>query len=314
MESRVCAALQRASVKLTSRKQLLNMTIRRIRLVSSSVANQPDRIVSNSCEEILIPASLVDRCSSIVNKPLLIVENLNDGHVYVKLVYSIARANLIPEISSLAGVHLKCDLLNGGGNTIALTFQHECSKGERIGFAIADGDRKFPGGSVGDTAKRLQKVSNLSPLLEARVLNVRTIENLLPRAEMRTLANEIDPVQADYVDCMLRSINLENHWKLIPIKKGIRCYELANQSAVANFWRSYFPSPLCRPSEECESTNTCDKFHLHPISSKLLEKAAQKENDFLMTEQCAEGLIDEWRQISLLFFSFFCGAPRAIGK
>jgi hypothetical protein len=318
MDLRTRAALRRASDKLTGRKQIRDFAKRAIRIVSSEVTKIPLRKdVSDDKQEIWVPALTIERHSSIIGKAVLLVENISDGQVYIKLARSLAKSKLLPDMHWLGKVPLSYEIMPGGGNTLCDLFALRCSVGDRIGLALADSDYRYPGSDLGDTAQRLLATAERmeeSPLLEVLTLAVRAIENCIPAAEVRSIMGELDPVQLQRFNQLHERFYGGDNWRFIPVKSGIRCFELSQCSAESQYWTSLLGGRVCAELEACESKRRCGTFVVEPISDRLLAKVAQRESDLLMTESCASGLKDEWERLSIFLYAYFCGETRELGK
>lgn len=313
MDQRTVAILRRSSDKLALRKQIRDFVTRAIRLVSDEVSNTPTRTVSGNREEILLPASAVDGASSLVGKPLLMVENLNDGHAYLKLAESIANADIFPEFGWLGSVPLHSEIAPGGGNTLNNLFTYHKTRASRIGLAVADGDYRYPGGAMGSTAQLLQKAQSsapFSPLLDTIVLNVRAIENCIPRAEIARITSELNPEQAARFASIEALCETPDVWRVVPLKAGLRCIELGQPSAESKFWTGLFGYRQCAPTNACLRKQDCANFVLHPITDQLLAKSVANGVLFEMTANCLSGVEDTWRALLLTIYSIFCGTAR----
>lgn len=315
MDQRTVATLRRSSEKLALRKQIRDFVTRAIRLVSDDVSNTPKRTASGNREEILLPASAVDGESSLVGKPLLMVENLNDGHAYLKLAKSIAHAEVFSEFGWLSNVSLHSEIVPGGGHTLDKLFAYHKARASRIGLAIADGDYRYPGGPMGPTAKLLQKAYLSAPssvLLDTIVLSVRAIENCIPRAEISRITSELDPEQVARFTCIEALCETPDFWGVVPLKTGVRCIELGQPSAESRFWTGLFGQRQCAPTNACPRKQDCSTFVLHPITDKLLSKSVSNDVPFRVTANCLFGVEDTWRALLLTIYSLFCGTARTV--
>lgn len=313
MDSRTVATLRRSSEKLTGRKQIRDFVTHAIRLVSDETISVPTRRIFNNRVELLLPVAAVDNSSSLVGKILLMVENINDGHAYLKLARSVAKDNIFPGLGWLGGVPLRCEIVPGGGNTLAGVFDYHNTLGERIGIAIADGDYRYAGGGMGDTAKALLRVASAvpSPLLETMILTVRTIENCLPRAEISRIAAELDAVQHRSFEQVKTLFEKSEFWGFIPIKSGVRCFELEQKSAESKFWTEVLGGRQCVPGSACHRKQDCRSYILPSISDKILANSVSGEGSYIVTDNCLSGVTEVWRMLLFTIFSLFCGADKA---
>lgn len=313
MDSRTVAALRRSSEKLTVRKQIRDFVTRAVRLVSDAIATSPIRRSNGTRVEILLPVSSVDTSSSLLAKPLLMVENINDGLAYAKLVKSIADDRVLTGLGWLSRIPLHYEIAPGGGDTLANLFSYHKDQGERLGIAIVDGDYRYHGSPVGATARKLLTCARKAPksaLLEPIVLGVRTIENCLPRAEIARLVEEIDPIQVQNYNLIQTLLSSSPHWGVVPIKKGVKCFELGQSSDESEFWSRILGARICNQANACTTKQQCVTYALPPVSDQLLRRAADSERLFMVTPACRQGVEDTWRELLNCFYSLFCGSER----
>lgn len=317
MDSRTVATLRRASEKLTVRKQIRDFVVRAIRIVSSSVTPAPKRVLVNGRVEILVPAESVDTRSSIIGMPHLLVENINDGTVYIRLARSLAKQGLLPNSEWLQHISLRYEIAPGGGDTLYELFDLSQSNQRRVGLAIADGDYRYPGSDYGNTAKKLLRSAHstlASPLLEAFILKVRTIENILPAEEIRDIMSEIDSTQLANFEDLYEEYHGTMVWRLVPMKAGVKCFELSQASAESKYWTSVCGERQCPNKERCMNKKECTKYMIKPISPQLLRKAAVREGEMKIAANCGKDLAEDWESIAVILYSFFCGEHRELGK
>jgi hypothetical protein len=241
------------------------------------------------------------------------VENLNDGRCYLKIAESVVGSGHLPDLSWLHVVPLKTDIQLGGGNTLAALFSHVKAQGERVGLAIADSDQRYPGGANGATATALHQAATavpVSPLLEHHILGVRTIENCIPRAELRAIAAELDPVQLYRFDRQEAVFASSPFWKVVPVKAGIRCFEVGQASAESQFWTALLGGRACVQDHPCATKKSCDTYKMPPISDQILARAVSRTAHLMITRRCMDGMTELWRDLVVLLYSLFCGGER----
>lgn len=310
IDQRSAAILNRAESRLPQLKQIRDFAERAIRIV---VAEEAARVTNGKRMEIVLPVSAIEAKSSLLSPPLLMVENLNDGHCYMKIVKSVVKSGVIPELNWLTNVQLKCEMAPGGGNTLANLFSYHKNESCRIGGAVADSDCAYPGAAYGATASALEKASTSaphSPLFEHYVLNVRTIENCIPRTELRSISEKLDPVQLSNFEKIEKIFSKSPHWKLVPIKSGIRCFDLGQASAESVFWTNLLGTRQCKKDEQCDKKRDCVHYIVPPLSDKVLANSVSQPELFKVTEQCMDGVIDTWRELIVIFYSIFCSNER----
>jgi hypothetical protein len=110
------------------------------------------------------------------SRSILMGENLTDVSFYVELGYLALAAR------SWRNIALRYERVTGGGSSFAQVFEHQAGE-ERIILAIADSDRKQPGGPPGSTWRELEKRSKQEAqerrrYQRARETHTREAENL----------------------------------------------------------------------------------------------------------------------------------------
>ncbi len=313
LDKRTTAVLLRAEERLTQLGQMRDFVERALRVAVVPPPGLPHRITNGKRVELVLPVGLIDQHSSLLAAPVLMVENLNDGRCYLKIAESVVRSDQIPELSWLHVVPLRSDIHLGGGNTLAALFSHVKAQGERIGLAIADSDVRYPGGANGATATALHHAATAAPisaLLEHHILGVRTIENCIPRAELRAIAVEMDPVQLYRFERQAAVFGSSPFWRVVPVKAGIRCFEVGQASAESQFWTALLGGRTCAQGPQCATKKSCSTYKIPPVSDQLLARAVSRPAHLTITRQCMDGMTELWRDLVVLLYSLFCGAER----
>ncbi len=313
LDDRSASVLARAEDRLPQLGVVRKFAIRALRLVANHESSNPFRVVEGDREEIVLPVKTIETNSSLLNSPILMVENLNDGMCYVKLVKSVVNSKIMPDMAWLRAVPLQYEIAPGGGNTLCNLFSYYKARCDRLGVAVADSDIRYPGSTLGATASALLKATDAKPvsaLLESHVIGVRTIENCIPRAELRSISEEIDPVQLSSFETIEQKFSTSPHWIYVPIKSGVRCFELGQASAESVFWTELFGVKSCTPMLRCAKKRECSSYVVPPLSDKILARAASRSGFFSITEHCVDGVADTWRRLVILLYSVFCGSER----
>jgi hypothetical protein len=313
LDRRTTAVLLRAEERLTQLGQMRDFVERALRVSVVPPPSVPHRIANGKRVELVLPVDLIDQHSSLLAAPVLMVENINDGRCYLKIAASVVLSGQIPELSWLHVVPLRSDIQPGGGNTLAALFSHVKVQGERIGIAFADSDVRYPGGANGATATALHDVATVAPvsaLLEHHVIGVRTIENCIPRAELRAIAAELDPVQLYRFERQEAVFASSPFWKVVPVKAGIRCFEVGQASSESQFWTALLGGRTCAQGPQCATKKRCSTYKIPPVSDQLLARAVLKPADLTITRQCLDGMTELWRDLVVLLYSIFCGGER----
>jgi hypothetical protein len=313
LDARTTAVLVRSEERLPQLGQIRDFTERAVRIVVLPPPAASSRVVNGRRVELLLPATAIEHESSLLSSPMLLVENLNDGRCYLKLVQSIVESSVMPDLDWLRAVPLRCEIVPGGGNTLGDLFAYQKGEARRLGAAIADSDCRYPGSALGHTAAALVRVATaapVSPLLEHHVLDVRAIENCIPRAELRRVAEELDPVQVHRLERIRAVFETSPFWKVVPIKSGVRCFDLGQVSAESQFWTALFGGRRCQPAAQCSKKSECAAYAIPPLSDQVLARSVAQAGLFAVTERCMEGLADTWRRLVVLLYSLFCGSER----
>lgn len=310
---RTAAVLVRAEERLPQIGKMRNFVERALRVAVVPEPGLPHRVQRGKRTELVLPASLIDQHSSLLAAPALIVENINDGRCFLKIAESVAASGLLSNISWLQVVPLRSKIEPGGGNTLGDLFAHIKAEGERIGLAIADSDVRYPGGSLGATAAALVKEANvlpISPLLEHHVLGVRTIENCIPRAAIRSIAADLDPVQVYRFDRQAAVFATSPFWSLLPIKAGVKCFEVDRLNDESKFWTALLGGRTCQGGNQCDAKKSCTEYKMPPVSDKVLARSVAISGHLPITQQCIDGMSDLWQDLVILLYSYFCGGER----
>jgi len=313
LDNRSAAILARAEERLPQLRQVRDFVERAIRIIVLPQPAVVSRVTNGRRIEVLLPVTTIENQSSLLAPPLLLVENLNDGSCYMKLAQSIVESGVLPDLTWLRSVPLKCETLPGGGHTLGALFAHQKVQSRHLGLAIADSDVRYPGAALGATAAALVQAASalpVSPLLEHHVLDVRTIENCIPRVEVRSIARDLDPVQVYRFERLEAIFSTSPFWKFVPIKTGIRCFELSHDSAESVFWTALLGGRTCSPAAQCARKRDCSNYVIPPISDQVLVRSVGRQRPFTVTERCMDGLADTWRRLVTLLYSLFCGSER----
>jgi hypothetical protein len=121
-----------------------------------------------------MPLRALDDPAVSVQTRILVENSDRDGTFWKCIVITLARdANII----QVPDLHFEM----GGGSSLADVY---CQKIQRRNptLCIVDSDQEYPGGPLGDTARRVRALKGTEPLptIEAHILGVREIENFIP--------------------------------------------------------------------------------------------------------------------------------------
>ena len=113
----------------------------------------------------------------VLAPPEILCENLTDAKFYYELGRWYGWHSRLRALSFFA-------LPRGaGGSAIADELRERVAQGQPFTLCIVDSDRKYPGGPVGDTARRArERLPSDLWFIRLLILDLREVENLLPHA------------------------------------------------------------------------------------------------------------------------------------
>lgn len=122
-----------------------------------------------------IPLSYL-RKKTFLRESVLVTENLRDARLYKtmakKYIKEVYKTNIV----------VKLEEMNGGGNDLYSAYENKINE-NRFVICIADSDKKYPQGNIGDTCRRAIEVYNKykeNKVIHMYTLGVREKENLIP--------------------------------------------------------------------------------------------------------------------------------------
>jgi hypothetical protein len=224
--------------------------------------------ILNGQRLIKIPVQNVT--SGLLQKPYLLVENLDDA-----IFYRFVTTELAKDINLATNVVF--EPCNGGGNTTGNVYRHIKDAGERLCVCIVDSDRRFPAAGFGDTASKVINSDRDSPsaLTESFVLPVCSIENLVPFEFLRK-AYAQDPIVSARLNTYQQH-HLDEIWPFLQLKKEIKCADLREtKKGFSVFWAAKLACEEmvkgCAESIGCESRDDCATTVLPAVSGGPLGK------------------------------------------
>ncbi len=260
---------------------------------------------------IKVPANSIN--SALLQKPYLLVENLDDA-----IFYRFITEQLNDELNSLGTVAF--EPYNGGGNTTGDVYDHIKGTAERLCLCIVDSDRRFPGASPGETASKVEASDRIRPsaLAESYVLPVCSIENLIPFDFLRkvfqgdkTITERLDVYEAHHRDEI---------WPFVQLKKDIRCADLCDERrAFSIFWTERLGCTelisKCVSTQQCEKRDKCATTILPPVSHSPLDAVLSGLDSMtLKATTPLPSVKAAWVLIARLISAWCCGGPHlAVG-
>ena len=261
---------------------------------------------------ILLGANQVARASSLLGRAALLVENLTDADVYRGVIEAMLSSGAEADFRG----PISFDPVNGGGATIAAVYQSLKDERRRLVLAIADSDRAYDGAPLGETAKRLLSVDSVSAeegKTESMVLEVRSIENLLPAPWLVDLSSRLDLA----LGCVVRDVvacHASIHWSYLPLKKGMKCFDVSTASKPEReYWCSATGFSACpNASGNCADREACSTYIFGSCGGGLSGKVRDHRIEAHHVRDCRNELVaSEWVRLTALFKSWFCGCePR----
>jgi hypothetical protein len=276
---RTTAQLRRALQRSVLRHTLLDSVEWRV-LIHADNGQAPLERPANGKIEVALPSAVVAARPSLFDRALFVVENPNDGHFYESLARSILEFD--PALKhSFGSVRINFQLVNGGGNTTATVYEHHKTSLDNFCLAVVDSDKKYPAGAEQETAKALQDV-DAAPNQKSwnawqYVIEVRAVENLFPQQLLLGTCRALDPALGT-----IATVTISQHWgaarwPYLPLKKGIKCFDLCGNSEAARFWRTEVGFTRCPNSTQsaCADREDCITVVVSPLGSSLLAKACE---------------------------------------
>lgn len=315
LDRRTRAAIIRAADQITQRKYILGFAKVSINLIVDDDSAEISLKVDGDKKYINIPVQRLVASSSLISKPLLVAENLDDAHLYLKLPRDLISDDAFTHLKELRGIILRAELAPGGGQTTAQLFRWHKVNSERIGLAVTDSDVRYPGGGEGATALALRAAeseSPTSPTMHIKVLASRTIENIIPRESIRVLCKAIDKQQGHRANELTHLIGNSANWHYHPVKTGVKCFELGLPSAESVYLTSIFGKRRCQLDSICPTKQACSNFTISPLSSRLLRNASEFPKPLPISHDCLVGMQSIWTELIELIYSYFCGTERTM--
>jgi hypothetical protein len=237
----------------TQLESYLSAVTRYIEVVNS--CREPE-VVSYSGKQIIRVDPRFFNDSELVQKTVLLYENINDAALYE----TIAKVYLVwKEIN----VKIVCEHRGGGGNTISLEYTNIQKLKKRFCLCIVDSDKIAPDGNLGSTASLIQAQSDSTCInTQTFILDCREIENLIPNSILSELCSR-NPERLKalkiFEDISSRAFEIRS---FLDIKKGTRMKEVINASnpKIKSFWEvkiSLIPNISSCIDDWCQANWQC---------------------------------------------------------
>ncbi|MGL6314782.1 hypothetical protein [Vibrio sp. WXL103] len=188
---------------------------------------------------------------------------------------------------------------------------------DKFALCVVDSDKKYPGSQKGSTAGAFcESDFSVKGTVEARILNVREAESLIPPNVIEKCILDGD-YQKESVDAYQKIIDLDNvsngeFRKYFDHKDGIELKQ-ALQPNMKFFWKQFFKDERLINIKECYKTEGCDDcgscIKIHGLGPKILENSLESMNSSNLRRVLSElppSLVGEWSTIGKSVFSWGC--------
>jgi len=236
----------------TQLQSYLSVVTRYIEIVNPCY--EPE-VVSNSGKQIVKVAPRFFKDSELIQKSMLLCENINDAVLYE----TIAKVYLI---WNNINVKIVGEHRGGGGNTISSEYTNIQQVKKRFCLCIVDSDKIAPDGNLGSTASLIQAQSDSTCInTQTFILDCREIENLIPNSILSELCSgNQQRLKALRILENISSSAVEIRY-FLDIKKGTMMEEIINASnpKIKSFWELKISliSPICSIDDWCQANWRC---------------------------------------------------------
>lgn len=206
------------------------------------------------------------------NKAIVVAENIYDINFFEILTKSFLSS------SGLKHINFNFNRVLGGGNTTAQVVAENSKKTGVPILVILDSDKKYPGGDIGGTAKKVLELGvtkNVNVVLTAS----REIENIIPFILLEDLfeknKGQTDKLQKYKKICDLK-VDGANPVKYLDFKKGIKLSHATKENCdnTNKFWSEVLMALGYKNLNcDCETIKKCTCFVLDGFGSDLLKSA-----------------------------------------
>jgi hypothetical protein len=260
-------------------------------------------------KEIRIPAHFIQD-SSFIQPTILLCEDEIDCKLYQKM----AEVNLTWKKIK---IKIRYEPRGGGGNRIANVYEAIQKNLNRFCLCIGDSDRKYPSGSLGDTAKNLKKIDKeKETLCECKIIEVREIENLIPTAMFNEVSNPERIRCIDFLEELEKS-NIAEARKFIDLKEGLKgkeYYRLLSENQTFFNQIQYVEgikiSKNCKKYQSCMGSQSCTCILMYSLGDKILEAVIsnlEEKSIPKISEMVSDALKPYWQEYGNLVVSWCCG-------
>lgn len=305
--------------RLPSKKRYYERLIRYVRVVAEDTGISWRNVGSQ--KEIKISAASIDD-SALIQQTILLCENEADCKLYEKM------ASVYMIWASMGKIIIRYEPRGGGGDTTADQYKAIQHSRRRLCLCLSDSDQKYPNGPIGDTAKKLKKISQPDTLCEHETIGVREIENLIPTAMFSQVSkgNRDRMPCIDFLEKLEESRSSETR-QFLDLKSGLSGKEYfdllsKNQEYWQSFWDTIRPFGMseikqgCLNNQTCSTPEKCNCFLFTGFGDKILKDIVnmQVPTDHKIAEMVGDPLKPCWERYGELVAAWCCGHSRIVAK
>lgn len=199
----------------------------------------------------------------------------------------------------------------GGGSDFGNALKDDNILLENFVFAIADSDKKYPDGKIGETAKSIKFLSHNRYNADYYILiNVSEVENLIPIKMVKKYNSNI----ADIEDTDLSYFDFKEGLKYqILYEKNCRAYWISNFSRVDIDWEEIL--------KLVKDKSLSEYFDIVRGKSSLISGCGKKLLDSLLDddgwknireEDFTQSQLSEWKEVGKKVFSWTCCSKKKV--
>ena len=255
---------------------------------------------------------------SLLTETVLLAENQDDIEFYEFVVKSYILS------AELGQIPVKYDPRGGGGSTTHREYAVLQQRAERLCLCILDGDCKYLGAGLGDTARSVQRIDRSDqPLCHILILPMREIENIIPVSIYRKVVAD-DPNRARAI-CSIEVIAGSSYTearRYLDLKKGFKLYEYKSMNIDTpqfRYWNKVAEDlnvPVtCTAPNECDSKDNCRCYMFHGFGSSILSAVTShlRENSMSGIDFIIDDIIKEdWRILGETILAWCCGSKSLV--
>jgi hypothetical protein len=263
--------------------------------------------------------------TSLIQETVLLGEFLTDADLYAEM------ARTFMAMRKLNGLRVAYEPRPGGGGTTGIVYERLQNEGRRFCLCVIDSDKKCPTGSLGATARAVQRANdNTRPLSNFLVLTVRELENALPTSLYNEAVTESKDMR--HLGSVVAQLEVIEHSMasacrpFLDFKEGLTLRVVlayGDNSPEREYWLTFSNelaakatiSPGCVALGECpvDKRQSCRCAVFDGFGQRILEvvlSAITKIPPRKRLEYLCSYSRDEWERVGGVVFSWTCaGQP-----